>query len=302
MISAKIIQDSINSFNNSRLTTFILTFPRIVLSEFNTHRMISKNSASSRAIPYKKMLKMVKENPFIPLNFQEDHSGMQGAKNITGWKLKLVQFLWLRARDCAVISSWFLNKLNVTKQLCNRILEPFMWHTVIASGTEWENFFALRAHSAAEIHIQKLAYLMLEEYNKSIPEIKVPKDLDPAEWSYNLDITNANLDWHIPFGDKMPENLSTLKKLKIGIARAGRLSYLTFDGKEDVEKDYGIFDKLLGGNPIHASPGEHPAFPVASNQFYGNYKGWVQFRKLLPHENANDSRVIRRKVVNGEVV
>jgi hypothetical protein len=90
MIQRKNIADSKNEFGN-RLTTFVLTFPRIVLAEFNTHRMISKNSASSRAIPFKKMLKMVQENPFIPIKWMKDHSGMQGNEYGQNMILLMVQ-------------------------------------------------------------------------------------------------------------------------------------------------------------------------------------------------------------------
>ena len=79
MISAKIIADS-KCPRGHRLTTFIVTFPRIVLAEFNTHRMFSRNSASSRAIPFKRMVKMLEENPFIPIAWQKDHKGMQGVE------------------------------------------------------------------------------------------------------------------------------------------------------------------------------------------------------------------------------
>ena len=44
--------------------------PRIILAEFNTHRLFSRNSASSRAIPFKKMVQSVLENPFIPIAWQ----------------------------------------------------------------------------------------------------------------------------------------------------------------------------------------------------------------------------------------
>ena len=47
-INATIIADS-KDVRGNRITTFVITFPRIVLAEFNTHRMLSKNSASSRA-------------------------------------------------------------------------------------------------------------------------------------------------------------------------------------------------------------------------------------------------------------
>jgi hypothetical protein len=65
-ISATVVADSINQFNH-RITTMLLIMPRYILAEFNTHRMFSRNSASSRAIPFKKMIDMVKNDPFIPL-------------------------------------------------------------------------------------------------------------------------------------------------------------------------------------------------------------------------------------------
>ena len=47
---AEVLIDSVNPAGQ-RLTTFVLRFPRFVLSEFNTHRMFSRNASSSRAIP-----------------------------------------------------------------------------------------------------------------------------------------------------------------------------------------------------------------------------------------------------------
>lgn len=296
-INAKIIKDSINGVTGDRLTTFILVFPRMILAEFNTHRVISKNSASSRAIPYKKMFKMVKETPFIPLHFQEDHSGMQGSKYLTGYKLKIVRFLWITARNLALFSSYILHKLKVTKQLCNRILEPFMWHTVIATSTEWENFFALRYHKDAEIHIQELARLMLGEYNKSIPQIKYPQEESVLPYR-----EIEKKEWHMPFEDQMPEGLTIGERLRVAIARCARLSYLSFDGEMDVKKDFAIYNKLFEKNPIHASPAEHVAYPISESTFIGNFRGWIQYRKLIPFENQPDPRVIKRKVVNGKVV
>lgn len=175
MISAKIICDSLNPVGD-RLTTFVLTLPRVLLAELNTHRAFSKNSASSRAIPFAKMLEMVKNNPFIPIKFQKDHKGMQGTEYFEGEEEEYCIRDWLAARDSAVAAATSF-KFAVTKQLRNRLLEPFMWHTVILSGTNFENFFALRAHKDAEIHIADLAFKMLEEYNGS-----VPKQLKAGEW------------------------------------------------------------------------------------------------------------------------
>lgn len=146
-ISATIIKDSINPQGN-RLTTFELIFPRYILAELNTHRVFSKNSASSRAIPFNKMVKSVQDNPFIPIAFQKHHKGMQGNEYFTDPKeIEELQNLWLKSRDKAVEEATTLYNAGVTKQLCNRLLEPFMWHSVILTGTDFENFFRLRCPS-----------------------------------------------------------------------------------------------------------------------------------------------------------
>ena len=146
MIQAKVIADSLSP-QGHRLTTLEVVMPRYILAEFNTHRVLSKNSASSRAIPFNKMVKNVKENPFIPIAWQKDHKGMQGTEYFQSENgdnsHKLIEG-WLAARDSAIQIAEGLHNSDVTKQLCNRLLEPFMWHKVLVSGTEWENFFNLR--------------------------------------------------------------------------------------------------------------------------------------------------------------
>lgn len=296
MIQAEIIADSLNEYGN-RLTTFVLTFPRIVLAEFNTHRMISKNSASSRAIPYAKMLEMVQNNPFVPIGFMKEHKGMQGTDFFEGESANLIRTEWLKARDAAVKSSQTLSEMGLTKQMCNRILEPFMWHKVICTATDWENFFALRAHEAAEIHIQKLAYVMLDVYNNS-----VPKQLKTGEY-------------HIPYGDNM--NMEQLNKItqdyfemnpsesynthkidefmiKVAVARCARVSYTVVgeDGKPDnYDNDIKLHDRLVQMG--HNSPAEHVG--IANTDCYsGNFRGFIQYRKTLPGENKEDSRVIKK--------
>ena len=146
IISAEVVADSLNQFGE-RITTMKLVFPRFILAELNTHRMFNRNSASSRAIPFKKMVKEVMERPFIPIAWQKDHKGMQGNEYFQSKKGENIHKLvegWLDARNSAVQIATGLNNSNVTKQLCNRLLEPFMWHTVLVTATEWENFFELR--------------------------------------------------------------------------------------------------------------------------------------------------------------
>lgn len=295
-ISAKIVADSLNPVG-CRLTTFVVCLPRVVLAELNTHRAFSRNSASSRAIPFEKMLERVKNDPFIPIKFQKDHKGMQGIEYFEGEEHEQCVKDWLAARDAAVTAATSF-KLNVTKQLRNRLLEPFMWHTVILTSSDFENFFALRAHKDAEIHIQALAYKMLEEYNKSTPR-QLKKD-----------------EWHIPFGDNMDEKRVSeflIKpamvsqedgerwdkqlqgiKVMIAVARCARISYNTFEGKDDYSADIALCNKLFGGNPKHLSPTEHVAQAQDNNDPIGNFRGFKQYRYMFDDQNLRDSRVIKK--------
>ena len=155
-ISAEVIADSINT-HGDRITTFLLTYPRFIHAELMTHRVFSRNSASSRAIPFEKMLRMVEEDPFIPIAWQKNHKGMQGTEYFTNERIsnysecldgnEVVYQLeeeWLEAKNCATEQAKNMNELGLTKQLCNRLLEPVMWHTTLITATEFENFFELR--------------------------------------------------------------------------------------------------------------------------------------------------------------
>lgn len=294
-IHATIIADSIHKGN--RLTTFIVTFPRIVLAEFNTHRMFSRNSASSRAIPFETMVQRIKDHPFIPIKWMKDHKGMQGAEYFDDVMSKNLEGEWLRARNSAVDMANNLSMEGLTKQIVNRLLEPFLWHTAIVTSEEWDNFFALRAHEAAEIHIQQLAFDMLHQYNLSIPNQLVPGE------------------WHIPFGDNMdrervvsalgnmgnigiePEDIEKAKT-KIAVARCARVSYLNFNGKDDYEADIKLYDRLSGMG--HWSPFEHCAMApdghTAGQIMYqsGNFNNFIQLRKSFIAENKNDGRIVEK--------
>lgn len=143
-ISAVIVGDSIAP-SGDRITTMLMTFPRSILAELNTHRMFSRNSSSSRAIPFNKMVETVKNEPFIPIAWQKDHKGMQGVEYFTKeHEINLLRDNWLEARNNAVEEAVNLSNIGVTKQICNRLLEPFMWHTALVTSTEWQNFFEQR--------------------------------------------------------------------------------------------------------------------------------------------------------------
>ena len=226
-IKAEIIADSKNEFGN-RLTTFVVTFPRFILAELNTHRMFSRNSASSRAIPFEKMVKSVEENPFIPIAWQKDHKGMQGNEYFDNPQSNDHVDKWLIARDKAVEIAKALNDSGVTKQLCNRLLEPFMWHTVIITASEYENFFGLRCPQYGNdeqgyYRSKKDALRGLQSKGVDISNLIKSTDLEwlivnkgqaeihmialaEAMWdAYNESEPKLLFSgqWHIPFGDNL---------------------------------------------------------------------------------------------------
>jgi len=256
MISAEILADSKNQFGD-RLTTFKVTLPRIILAELNTHRMFSRNSASSRAIPFEKMVESVEKNPFIPIAWQKDHKGMQGTEYFNDdADIAMRRFEWVSVRDFAIMRAKILNINNVTKQICNRLLEPFMWHTVIltSSAEGLENFFKLRCpkytSSTGETYRSKKDWITDNTYNvepDSLPNVnnvvgwlnlnKGQSEihmmaLAEAMWDQYQSSTPKVLkkgDWHIPFGDNINED-----KLEDILRGPYRASYIRHDG--DIEK------------------------------------------------------------------
>jgi len=179
LTNVRVIADSING-KGDRLTSIIATFPRYILAELNTHRMFSRNSASSRAIPTSKMIKSIQDNPYMPqiTEWMKEHSGMQGYSFFTPEEVIEKGFVedWLFDRDYAIHQAKRRIKQGISKQIGNRHLESFMWHTAIVSSTEFENFFHLRVSPFAEPQFQKLSALMLLKINMSIPKLLAPNE------------------------------------------------------------------------------------------------------------------------------
>lgn len=266
--SATILADSVNPIGD-RLVTFEVTYPRMIHSELLTHRMFSRNSASSRAIPVAKMTERIMQSPVIPIHWGKNQKGMQAGQEID---LKnQAEQVWLEARDNAVESARKLMELGIHKQIANRLTEPFMWITVIVSTTSFEHFRRLRVHPDAEPHFQKIAGMMAELYDSHQPQ-----SLKQGES-------------HLPLvGFPGDENLTPPDKLRVSTARCARVSYLTHDGVRDVEKDFELHDRLATSG--HWSPFEHPAIvPVEMDRHYGNFKGFKQYRKCFPTEFVPDA-------------
>lgn len=143
MYNCKIVADSINTFGN-RITTFELTYPRIVHAELMTHRLFSRNAASSRAIPVRKMIESVKNNMFTPLAIQKAHKGMQGTDYFEGVELEKAKQLWIESAELAIQQAEKMEKFGISKQIVNRVVEPYQYYQVLVTATEWDNFFELR--------------------------------------------------------------------------------------------------------------------------------------------------------------
>ena len=153
-ISAKIVADS-TSPQGDRLISLVLTYPRIIHAEMMTHRMFSRNASSSRAVPVDKMIKAVKENTFCPFEFQKSHKGMQGSEYFTGIERQECINLWLESAELALQQAEKMKAKGISKQIINRILEPYQYYTILITGSRegWENFFSLRM---PEYHLENV--------------------------------------------------------------------------------------------------------------------------------------------------
>ncbi len=296
---AKILLDSIST-GGRRLTTWELTYPRFVHAELMTHRLFSRNSASSRAIPNEKLRQRVKDDPAMPLWWGKNQAGMQAREELSDdpWfgtyvdggprqgmsERDSARMEWLRARDLMLEASERLAKIGLHKQLCNRLIEPWMFITVIVSATTFDNWFHLRDHKDAQPEIAWVAREMHKVYKGTAPtELKI------GEW--HLPLVHVQ-DWIdaaalIPGDPDRQTVIGMLKKVSVG--RCARVSYLTHDGKRDLREDVALHDRLIAGmttgDPLHMSPFEHVAQALADpNEPSGNFKGWKQYRKEFAGE------------------
>lgn len=272
MIDAQIVLDSVNPVGN-RLTTMQVTCHRYVLAELNTHRDFSRNSASSRARSVKKTIAEVETNPARPPFFNSERKGMSGGEPIDD--LITAKEVWQQSVDDAVKHAKKLADLGVHKSIINRILEPYMWHTVIITSTNWNNFFEQRLAMleenipAADPAMYILAEKMLKAYDASDP-----KQLNKGQLHTPF-ITQEELKM---FG-KNP--LSNSTRIALSVARCAGVSYLNHNVVRDHSKDLALFRRLINANPPHWSPMEHIAKAQANSTRYFNLVGWMSYRFLL---------------------
>ena len=329
--SVKILADS-KAPCGKRLTTMEWTYPRPIHAEIMTHKMLSKNSASSRAIPTEKLIQRVVDDPWIPDYIGANQKGMAPGEELTADKREAAVAAWLRARDNAVVTAREMLALGVHKGVVNRQLEPYMWITVIISGTEWPNLFGLRLDKMAEPHFQHVARMARVAMDGS-----VPRELAAGEWHLPMiHDEDRRAAFTMVTGRPMVEEMSDeelvaswkdldvvwvrahveeiLKKVSVG--RCARVSYLTHDGRRDLSEDIALHDRLVVQKPLHASPAEHqgqamgwpawweitrdrlPAIEGNSiEEFQDAYRNW-SFSSISRHEYVDELNALSRLLMD----
>lgn len=290
--TARVVANSISSATGEEITTFELEYPRIIHAEFLTHRLFSRNAASSRAIPVAKLVEMVYEKPAMPVRFGANQSGMQdkGAEHLGFYEVSYDESeeildgrgIWERASLDAGSWAEALNAAGYHKQICNRLIEPFQYIKVVLTFTgTGANFYGLRDHTDADPTICELAQAMKEAYN-----------LAPAK-------VLRKGDWHLPYYKEgafvKGRDRGLEKARRISASCCAQVSYRRLDASE--EKADAVFARLVESKPVHASPTEHQATPLAKdvgfrskyvthvdrqgNAWSGNFRNWGQFRQII---------------------
>lgn len=292
--SAKVVADSIAE--GVRLTSLEVTFPRYILAEFNTHRVFSRNSASSRAIPVKTRVKQVRENPFVP-EFTKNKKGMSADESLIDDAARNATAFWVSASRMAADMAESLAHIEVHKQQANRLLEPFAWHTVLVTSTWWQNFWNLRIHVSASPEMYRTAQVMREAIEKSRP-----RELGVGQWHLPLvpDADDILKEEELRGWTTTDHNLL----VRVSVARCAAISYERQHAKKDIVELVERHDGMQHAG--HWSPFEHQARvasqeEILKNAYYrwnddlkcfepvciGNLQvPWFQYRKMIPGEDV----------------
>lgn len=292
MINVKIIQDSYSPISNNRITTFELEYPRFIHSEIMTHRVFSRNAQSSRAVPVKTAIELIRKNMVFPVAYGKNKSGMSSEEYLTPMQQLAAEAHWSTAGNAACDASEALIDIGLHKQWANRITEPFSHIKVVITATTFDNFFWLRDDpDAAQPEIVELARKMKQAYDESEPMF-IYED-----------------DWHVPYVDRTFDDFSIIYSVngkevtadearKISASCCAQVSYRKLD--DSYEKALQIYERLFDGPKPHLSPVEHQATPIIrgfdqegvthinrSGKFYSNnFEGFVQYRAILEQEQA----------------
>lgn len=290
-IKATVIADSVNP-NGVRITTMELEYPRFIHAEFMTHRVFSRNSASSRAIPVAKVIEQVRTNPAMPVHWGKNQAGMQAKEELDSEPKAQSMALWLCAATDAANRAEQLLAQGLHKQVVNRILEPFQLMKVVVTSTEWNNFFWLRDHADAQPEINVLAKAM------AAMDASTPVELDYGMWHlpYVRQIVGGGTQ---SYCDEQNKLIDIEQAIKISCSSCAQVSYRKLD--TSLEKAETIYQKLVESEPVHASAFEHVAkcaivedsncviqpgwthVDTKGSVWSGNFRDWIQYRQLIPN-------------------
>lgn len=297
-ISATVLLDSISGSGN-RMTTFELEYPRIIHGEFMTHRALSKNAASSRAIPIDKAIEHAINKPAFPVYWGKAQRGMQADEQLTGGDLELAKKLWQKGIDQNIELVKEFDNIHTHKQIASRWLETGQLFKVIVSGTDYDNLLWLRNDKAAQPEFRELARVMQECFNLSVPNL-----LRGGEWHLPF-IDAVRLESGVLiYLDSNGEELALEDAKKISTSCSAQISYRKLDDTK--EKALDLYSRLFSGEKKHMSPTEHQATPIISTGVNvpwdfmtweegithvdrsgmlhsGNLTGWIQYRQTLPN-------------------
>lgn len=287
MIKVNIVADSISP-DNTRITTMELEYPRFIHAEFMTHRALSKNASSSRAIPIKTMHENILKNTATPVYWGKNQPGMSAKEELEADKITEALQVWAEARDSAIAFADKLSDLGVHKQIANRLTEPFQIIKTLVTGTDWNNFFWLRDHPDAQPEFKALAYMMKQAMSASTPRM-----LHLGEW--HLPYVPFVGEGKYKLANSTDETLYDLEEARIiSTSCSAQVSYRKSD--DSLDKAKAIYGRLVESEPVHASPTEHQATPIMpgavnegvtsynysqATQYSGNLRGWVQFRQTI---------------------
>lgn len=291
-IKATIIADSVSATSGVRITTFELDYPRFVHSELMTHRVFSRNAASSRAIPIATMHKLIEDNPATPVHWGRNQAGMQANTELEGEELAEAKAIWAEACSSAIFFSQKLHAVNVHKQIANRVTETFQMMKTIVTATEYVNWYDLRNHGDAQPEIHELAAKMDEAIRDSTPNVLVP-----GEWHLPYVPLYRDISGVLFYMNTDGQSMLLEDAKKVSASCCAQVSYRRNDASP--EKAAAIFDRLINSVPRHASPIEHQATPMGvwnpeeaivhgathidkfGAVWSGNFKEWIQFRQTI---------------------
>lgn len=300
-IKVTVLAHSINEIGVVFIT-YEIEYPRLILAELNTHRMESKNSFSSRAVPFEKMLAQLTGQP---VRFGANQAGMQDKGEDFSGAVEIFKFTpdkkkkrfaqvnldftldiveatpveaWEEAKNYAIAFASAFKEAGYHKQVYNRLLEPFQMMKTVISGTEWENFFWLRDDDAADPTLRELAHCMKEAESQSTP---VP--LKAGQW--HLPYVDTVIDgdvqrYFLMLNDGEVQEISLNEAVKVSCARCAAVSYRN-EGY-GLEKSIELYDRLVGSDKKHASALEHCATPMKPPYIAVGFKDCINLNPWPP--------------------